>query len=339
MQTSLLTSLNTLMLSIRARLLAQRLISGLLAVTLLTSCGAGGIANLQQDITLAAQEQLKRSLASHYTREFGNGISSVVKDLAQPGGYLDNPLVRILLPPPLGIALGVARDLQADPQAAVLKSLMNRAAEQVVPGAAPILQKALSQITPSEAYRLLDGGGTAGTDYLKAKTSANLRETLTPQIVEKLAGNGAQDIYGALLATQQTTAADVPADPAALPQLAPSELDEYVTEQTIDGMFKVLGARETSLRENLDAATGGLLPSATKLTPENTAVDTAPAPVQEPVQVPDQDLIQELNQELAREPAPEPPLDPNLIGPVAPSEVITPAVTPTREPDVPSERN
>ena len=334
------------MLSIRARPLSQRLSSGLLAVTLLTSCGPGGITNLQQDITLATQERLKRTLAGHYTREFGNGIGTVVTGLAQPGGYLDNPLVRILLPPPLGIALGVARDLQADPQAAVLTTLMNRAAEQVAPGAAPILQKALSQITPSEAYRLLDGGGTAGTDYLKAKTSANLRETLAPQIVEKLAGNGAldiyQDVYGEAIATQHATAAAVVAGPAAPPQLAPSELDEYVTEQTIDGMFKVLGAHETSLRENLDAASGGLLPSVTKPTMGNTAGDMAPtpAPVQEPVQVTDQDLIQELNQELAREPSPEPPLDPNLIGPVAPpGESITPAVTPTLELDVPSENN
>lgn len=269
------------MSSLRKHFISQAVIGSLATLALLTACGPGGMANLQQDFTLAAQEQLKRTLANHYTRELGNGVNLAMIDLAQVGGYLDNPLVRILLPPPLGIALGVARDLQTNPQAAVLETLMNRTAEQIIPGAAPILQAALSQITPTEARALLNGGSTAGSDFLKAKTSAKLRETLTPQIAQKLGGNGAQEIYNNLLSGVAKTDANT-AETA--PTVSP-KLDDYVTDKTIDGIFKNLGVHETNLRENFDAATGGLLQNTAKPTvTEPSLLESAPvAPV--PVEV------------------------------------------------------
>ncbi|MBI5460557.1 MAG: DUF4197 family protein [Gammaproteobacteria bacterium] len=149
---------------------------------LLLACAPTSFDTLQQDLTRSAQEQLKKTLASVYTRELGKGVTTVVTNLARPGGYLDNPVARILLPPPLGMVLGVARDLNADPQAKLLSVLMNQAAEHAIPGAAPILQAALSQLTPTEARQLLDGDKTAGTEALKDKTASILEMALSPVI-------------------------------------------------------------------------------------------------------------------------------------------------------------
>ncbi|MBI5041708.1 MAG: DUF4197 domain-containing protein [Gammaproteobacteria bacterium] len=262
-------------------------LSAALAALLLTACVPVGIDTLQQDLTRAAQEQLKKTLASHYTRELGKGVTTVVGGLAKSGGYLDNPIARILLPPPLGFALGVARDLNADPQAKLLSVLMNQAAEHAIPGAAPIIQAALTQITPTEALQLLDGDKTAGTELLKDRTATILQAALAPVVTARLATSGAPRVYKELLEAYplQTTAtpAEVPVaptEPAIGPAIKPAiesgpdpvtdpvtDLGAYVTQQAVAGMFNALGEQESFIRNNLGSMTGGVLQGMEK-TPE-----------------------------------------------------------------------
>ena len=232
-----------------------RLVRGVLAILLLSSCTPGSLNTLQQSLTLAAQEQLKKTLAGHFIAELGKGAGTVISSLARPGGYLDNPLVRILLPPPLGLAFDVARSMNADPQASLLVVLMNQAAEHAIPSAAPILQATLTHVTPAEARTLLDGGKTAATDFLKAKATAALQEALTPLVSANLAASGAQQLYGNLLDNYR---AEKAADPAQMDEPAP-DLVQYVTGQAVAGAFKALGEKEALIRESLENVTGGVL--------------------------------------------------------------------------------
>lgn len=173
----------------------RRLICGLIDVCLLSSCSPGGFTELQRNVTLAAQQQLQRTLASHFTRAFGNSIDTVIAGLSAAGGFLDNPLVRVLLPPPLGLVLAVTRDFQADPQATVLEHLINGAAQAAIPGAGPVLRAALGSLAAGDAEALLQGGKTAATEFLMASTRDVLLETLGPVIGETLLQSGANDLY------------------------------------------------------------------------------------------------------------------------------------------------
>lgn len=229
-------------------------------VALLSACTPGVLTDLPGELSRAAQEQLMAALAGQYKQRLGTSINGLITDLGQPGGYLDNPLVRILLPPPVGMALAVARTLQTAPDAMLLETVMNEVAAQAIPGAAPIVQAALATITPAEARRLLDGGETAGTEHLKAKTAAALQAALTPIVNDKLAGSGAQLIYGELVEAYQAQQAVAPAADSSVPPPEPApDLATYVTERTVDGLFKVLGAREAEIRKDLARATGGML--------------------------------------------------------------------------------
>lgn len=243
----------------------KRIAAALASLLLLGSC-AGGLRTLEQDLTRAAQEQVMKTLAGHYTRALGTGVGTVVNELAQPGGYLDNPLVRILLPPPVTLALDIARELHADPQAGMLDVLINSAAEQAIPGAAPILQAAIAEITTGDARALLDAGRTAGTDYLKAKTLAALQETLAPVVATALAANGAQQLYTGLLEPQPPPLLPAePASPDVMPEVTLAEppraelpdLEAYVTEQAVEGLFRVLAEEEARIRDELEST--GLL--------------------------------------------------------------------------------
>lgn len=230
---------------------------------LLSACAPGGLDVLQQDLTRAAQEQVMKTLSSQYTRELGKGVATIVAGLAEPGGYLNNPVARILLPPPLTMALGVVRDLKVDPQASLLSVLINQAAEQAIPGAAPILQAVLMQITPSEARQLLGDDKTAGTEALKARTSTELQAVLGPIISDQLAASGAMLVYKEILETNSTKSNSTQTENAAKPiesvHESVSDLGRYVTEQAVAGMFNVLGDQETFIRNNFDDLTGGML--------------------------------------------------------------------------------
>ena len=231
-----------------------------LLAALLTACTPSTLTDLPGELTRAARDQLLNTLAGQYKQRLGSSVNTLISDLGKPGGYLDNPLVRILLPPPVGMALAVARTLQADADTALLETLMNEVAEQALPGAAPIVQAALAQITPAEAKRLLEGDATAGTEYLKTKTAAALEAALSPVVDAKLAGSGAKLIYGELVEAYQAQRPELPAADSSVPPPEPApDLGAYVAERTVDGLFKVLGEREAEIRKDIERASGGML--------------------------------------------------------------------------------
>lgn len=231
-----------------------------LLAALLSACTPGALTDLPGEFTRAARDQLLNTLAGQYKQRLGSSVNTLISDLSTPGGYLDNPLVRILLPPPVGMALAVARTLQSDADATLLETLMNEVAEQALPGAAPIVQAALAQITPAEAKRLLEGDATAGTEYLKTKTAAALEAALMPVVDAKLADSGAKLIYGELVDAYQAQQAVVPPADSSVPPPEPApELSAYVAERTVDGLFKVLSEREAEIRKDIERASGGML--------------------------------------------------------------------------------
>lgn len=243
--------------------LRHRRVYGIVAALLLSACTPIGLDTLQQDLTRVAQEQLLKTLANQYTRELGKGISIIVAELAEPGGYLDNPVARILLPPPLTMAFGVVRDLSTDPQATLLSVLINQAAEQAIPGAAQILQAVLMNITPSEAMQLLSGDKTAGTEALRVKASTALQAMLKPIISEQLATSGAMLVYKEMLETYPAQDDPIQTEDSAAPiesvHESVGDLGRYVTEQAVDGMFNVLGDQETFIRNNIGELSDELL--------------------------------------------------------------------------------
>lgn len=223
-----------------------RLLSLLAAVLLLAGC-----VTTLDEVKQGAQQALRNALAFHFKRQFMSGVELVTQGLAGEGGYLDNPLVRILLPPPVGLVIDVARDLHRNPGAALLETLMNRAAEQAVPVAGPILQAVLRDMDTADAQDLLAAGQTATTDYLRARAGHAVHEALRPVVSEKLAQSGAVALYEDLLHDREIAVlvAGLPARAAS--PVAPGALDDYVTGRAVDGLFRTLEQREDLIRESI----------------------------------------------------------------------------------------
>jgi hypothetical protein len=235
------------------------------AIIIISAMVLSSCASFVDSVQQTAQVKFQQFLANQFGQRLKNGIDSVVGQLAMKGGFLDDPLVRILVPPPLGLAIGIARDVQKNPQAALLETLINRAAEHTIPVAGPVLKNIVMNMETPSLENLLDAGNTAATDYLKEKGGALVQEALLPAITEELHLNGAVELYGTLLKARQKAdqitakAADVQQQietaqhqAAALQTVTQEQLGRYVAEQAMSGLFKKVADEELSIRESWD---------------------------------------------------------------------------------------
>lgn len=239
----------------------MRRTAAILLITVALSACSAFVDSVQQN----TQAKLQQFLTNQFAQQIESGIDFVISQLGAKGGYLDDPLVRILLPPPLGLVIGVARDLQTDPQATLLQILINQAAENAIPVAGPILKNIVMNMDTSSLESVLNSGGTTATDYLKEKGGAALQAALLPAITKELHANGAIELYGELLKVKEqtdqitTTATDVqqPLGPVErAPAVTQEQLGQYVAEQAATGLFKKVADKELSIREGLSQQGG-----------------------------------------------------------------------------------
>jgi len=178
------------------------------------------------------------------------GTQNAVANVGREGGYFDNPRIRIPLPGPLEKSEKLLRLAGYGPQVDAFSQSMNRAAEAAAPQAKEIFWQAIREMSIDDARQILGGGETAATDYFKAKTGGKLEEIFTPIVHDSLATVGATRYFQDLDAKLQT-----------LPFAGSLglDLDGYVTDGALDGLFYVLGQEERKIRENPAARTTELL--------------------------------------------------------------------------------
>src|ERR1700685_269562 len=100
------------------------------------------------------------------------GAASAVAKLGVPGGFLNNPKVKIPLPPALDEVAKAMRMLGAGKDADELEVAMNKAAEQAVPEAKGLLTDAVRTMSVSDAKGILTGGDNSVTQFFRSKTAA-----------------------------------------------------------------------------------------------------------------------------------------------------------------------
>ena len=224
----------------------RRHLLGVTASLLLVGC-ASSINDLQQ----LAQQKLEQSFATEFGHQFGEGIDMVVSELGRVGGYLDDPLIRILIPPPLGLVMSVAHDLQPDPEEAILEILMNRAAEQAVSGAGPVLQRVIERLDRHDIELLLAGDKTAASDFLHSRAESAVMTSILPVVESKLEESGADILYAELLAAHKQVGTVLEEDEMLGASVEADELGEYVAGKAAEGLFVYISQQEKSIRETL----------------------------------------------------------------------------------------
>jgi hypothetical protein len=201
-------------------------------------CTGPALAQLDRITNREAVSGLKAALEK--------GSQAAVATLGRADGFFGNPQVKIPLPESLSRAERLMRRVGMGRYADELILTMNRAAEAAVPEARQLLIDSVRRMTVQDAKGILTGGETAGTEYFRRTTQGELRKRFLP-IVERATSkvNLAQkyDRYaekGVALGVVKQEHAD---------------LDGYVTQKALDGLYFMVGEEEKKIRENpVDAA-------------------------------------------------------------------------------------
>ncbi len=178
------------------------------------------------------------------------GAAKAIALTGKHDGFLKNEDIRILLPPKVQ-ALGKGmRLLGQGEKVDDLEIGMNRAAEQATPQAKPIFLAALKKMTFDDARRILGGNETAATDYFRRTSSSDLAAAFTPIVHRSL------EHVRRRPAIRQRHIKEAPGGSVLAGEF---DLDKYVVDKTLDGLFLVLGIEESKIRKNPTAQTTELL--------------------------------------------------------------------------------
>lgn len=177
------------------------------------------------------------------------GAQVAVRQLSQPGGFSNDPQVRIELPGKLGKAAKTMKQFGMGAQVDQLEASMNKAAEAAMPQAQALLVDAVKKMTVTDAKGILQGGEHSATDYLNRSSREQLRTKFLPIIKQATDQVGVAKQYNAF-ASQAAAFGVVDAKNA--------NIENYVTEEALDGLFKIIAEQEKTIRQNPTAAATGM---------------------------------------------------------------------------------
>jgi hypothetical protein len=179
------------------------------------------------------------------------GTSTAVKTVSKTDGYFKNPLIKIPLPENIQKVEKLLRATGFGNKVDEFELSMNRAAERAAPEAKNIFWDAIKQMTFTDAREILDGQDDAATRYFKDKTLDRLQEIFKPITRQAMSEVGTTSYYQSLDAKIKTI-------PFAADQMS-FDLDQYVTDKGLDGLFLMLAKEEKKIRQDPEAQVTDLL--------------------------------------------------------------------------------
>jgi hypothetical protein len=174
-----------------------------------------------------------------------SGASSAIAKLGVPGGFLNNPKVKIPLPPALDELAKGMRLMGRGKDADELVATMNQAAEQAVPEAKVLLIGAVKSMSIQDAKKILTGGDDSVTQFFREKTSEPLAVKFLPIVKKSTDRVGLAQKYDQF-ASQGAKLGLIKGDAA--------NIEQYVTHKTLDGLYLMIGEEEHAIRQNPAAA-------------------------------------------------------------------------------------
>ena len=108
------------------------------------------------------------------------GVGKAIEYSSKADGYLENPKIKIPMPQKIQNVADMLGNIGMQKPVDDFVVSMNRAAEAASPKAKDILLSAVQKMTFDDAKNVLNGGGTAATDYLKEKTFNDISGAFKP---------------------------------------------------------------------------------------------------------------------------------------------------------------
>jgi hypothetical protein len=184
--------------------------------------------------------------ASGLREALTRGAAKAVDVLGKRDGFLGNPQVKIPLPEKLQKAEKTVRRFGGAKVADQLVETMNRAAETAVVEAKPILWQSIKQMSLQDGLSILKGPDDAATQYFRRTTSEPLTAKFRPIVEAATAKVGVAKYYDKFAGR---------AAKFGLVDAKDADLDAYITDKALDGLFLMIADEEKAIRKD-PVATG-----------------------------------------------------------------------------------
>lgn len=208
------------------------------------------LAAQQQALALSLRDLSDSDASAGLKSALENGAQAAIALLGKPGGFLNNPKVRIPLPGFLEDGANMLRKLGQGKRIDELVNAMNSAAESAVPKGKEVLMGAVRNMSVGDAKKILSGGDNSVTQFFAEKTRAPLSEQFLPVVQQSTSQVGLADKYNRLAGQ---------ASKLGLLKTENANIEQYVTGKSLDGLYTVIGDEERKLRQNPMAAGSALL--------------------------------------------------------------------------------
>lgn len=189
------------------------------------------------------------SLGLKQALEFGT--TSSAQRLSARDGFLGNLAIKLLFPPEAQKIERTLRGIGLNQLCDNVIMSLNRAAEDAATEAKPIFVSAIRQMTINDAVNILLGNQSdAATQYFKRVTTAQLMSSFSPIIQNSLGKVGATKYWGDVTSAYNRIPLVTKVNP---------NLNEYVTQKAIEGLFFEIAKEELKIRSNISARSTPLL--------------------------------------------------------------------------------
>ena len=224
-----------------------------------------GCAELTQVLqTVSDQPLTEEEVISGLREALTIGSRNSADILAAENGYYLDETVKVLLPDEARIIVDNISSLPGGEQLVadvILK--INRAAEDAAKDVAPIFVNSIKTMTIRDGFNILNRQDNAATEYLRSSTWNDLYSLYKPKIqksTEKdIIGNiSTIDSWNALTSKWNNVANTVAGKLAGLKPVN-VDLNEFLTEKALNGVFVKLEAEEMKIRKDASARVTALL--------------------------------------------------------------------------------
>jgi len=181
------------------------------------------------------------------------GIKNAVNLSSVTDGFLKNDVIRLPFPPDAIKVREKAINFGLSKQVTTFEETLNRAAEEATKKALPIFIDAIKNMSVSDGFSILKGGDGAATKFLKSQTSNQLVIAFAP-VVKEATTKVQLTAYWNPIITRYNSAMTLSGG-----QKLDPDLDAYITQKAIDGLFYLVETEENKIRKDPIARVSDIL--------------------------------------------------------------------------------
>jgi ribosomal protein L30/L7E len=222
-----------------------------LSIFILAATSCDTLNQASQILVQSGMNPTQTEIVSGLKQALEVGTNSGSDQLSIKDGYFGNLAIKILFPEEAQKVEKTLRSLGLNSLADNVILSVNRAAEDAAKEAKPIFVAAIQKMTIADATNiLLSGNKDAATQYFKRVTSEELRTKFQPVIQNSLSKVGATRYWSSAVTSYNKIPLVTHVNP---------DLEGYVTQKAIDGLFVEIAQEELKIRQSTAARSTALL--------------------------------------------------------------------------------